>query len=103
MQESADFILGLFEKKRRENFTGGVKLGFEQGRLVNCSEYSNPEQSPPPVPEGYNLKEKIVKACNTSYYGSLLFILQEGKITHFSYVQTWAGRGVEGLLGAKMP
>lgn len=102
MQESADSILDLFEKKRQENFTGGIKLGFEQGRPVSCSEYSNPEQEPPPVPEGFNLETSISKACKNSYYGSLLFILKEGAITHYSYVQTWAGRGIEGLLGAKL-
>jgi hypothetical protein len=101
MQKSADSIIRLFDKKRHDHFTGGIKLGFEQGRPVNCSEYSNPEQSPPPVPEGFNIQEHITRACANGYYGSLLFILDDGKVTHFSYVRTWAGKGIDDLLVAQ--
>jgi hypothetical protein len=101
MRKSAESILDLYDGKRREGFTGGIKIGFEQGRPVNCSEYSNPEQDPPPVPKGFNPEDRIKKACTDGYYGSLLFIFKDGEITHFSYVRTWAGKGIEELFSGQ--
>jgi hypothetical protein len=101
MQKSAESILGLFNQKHQEGFSGGIKIGFEQGRPVNCSEYSNPEQDPPPIPADFNLSDRIDKACATDYYGSLLFVFNKGEITHFSYVRTWGGRGIDDLLSLR--
>ena len=82
----------------QEGFTGGIKLGFEYGRPVNCSEYSSPEFSPPPVPSDFNPQEVLKKAFLSDYYGSLYFVFEAGAITHFSYIQTWAGQSIKTLL-----
>jgi len=99
MQKSADSVARLMDGYRQRKFTGGIKLGFEQGRLVNCSEYSDPKESPPPIPADFSLRERLKKACASDYYGSHLFILKEGEITHTSFIQTWASRGIQILLG----
>jgi hypothetical protein len=98
MQKSADSLICLFNKKQREKFTGGIKLGFEQGRLVNCTEYSDPERTPPPLPDGFSLHERLKMACTNGFYGSLLFIFKDGIITNTSTVQTWASQGIQSLL-----
>ena len=98
MQKSADSILCLFDKKQREKFTGGIKLGFEQGRPVNCSEYSDPKETPPAVTGDFSLSDRLKKACSSGYYGSHLYIFKDGIITHASSVQTWMGQGIQSLL-----
>jgi len=98
MQKSADSLLCLFDKKKQEKFTGGIKLGFDSGRPVNCSEYSDPKDLPPPVPEGFSIREQIKNACASDYYGSHTYIFNDGEITHASTVRTWAGQGIQSLL-----
>jgi hypothetical protein len=98
MQKSADSLICLLDRKRREKFTGGIKLGFDQGRPVNCSEYSDPKDLPPPISQGFSVREQIKKACASDYYGSHTYIFNNGEITHVSTVQTWAGRSIQVLL-----
>ncbi|WP_461246349.1 hypothetical protein [Treponema sp. R6D11] len=103
MQKSADSLLCLFDKKRNEKFTGGIKIGFDSGRPVNCSEYSDPKDLPPPVPKGFSVREQIKKACASDYYGSHTYILSDGEITHASTVRTWSGQGIHTLLDELSP
>jgi hypothetical protein len=111
MHKSADSLICLFDKKRREKFTGGIKLGFEQGRLVNCVEYSDPERMPPLLPDDFSLRECFRMACSSGFYGSLLFFFKNGTIRNASSVRTWTGPGIQSLLeessaggsGAELP
>ena len=98
MQKSADSLAALFNRKQQEKFTGGIKLGFNQGRLVNCSEYSDPKDLPPRIPADFSLHERLKKACANGFYGTLLFIFKDGIITNHSSVQTWESKGIENLL-----
>ena len=93
-------ILLYIAYKERENFTGGIKMGFEEGRPHGFVETLNPDYTIPTIEQNFKLEDKIKKACSIDFYGTLLFILKSGKITHFTENRTYQGRILENMLNS---
>jgi hypothetical protein len=97
-EERIESILSYLNRKADEHYTGGVRMGFEDGRPASFVESTNPDHTAPKVPGNFNERDVIKKACRNKYFGTLFFIYEAGKITHFSYIQSWQGRVLEEML-----
>jgi hypothetical protein len=99
LDELVKNILFYLDGKTREGYSGGIKMGFEDGRPASLAESTNPDRVVPEVEYDFNLPETIRKYCAGKFYGTLFFIYNKGKITHFYRNRTWQGRVLEELLG----
>jgi hypothetical protein len=98
LEEPVKSIIKYLDGKAKEGFSGGVKMGFEDGRPASFVESTHPDLEVPKIPFDFNLVENIQKACKGKFYGTLFLVYDEGKITHFYYNRTWQGRVLEGML-----
>ncbi|GHU09559.1 hypothetical protein FACS1894151_07560 [Spirochaetia bacterium] len=98
LEEPVKNIMLYLDSKARERFSGGVKMGFEDGRPASFAESTHPDLDIPEVQYDFNLAETLEKACRGKFYGTLFFVYREGEITHFYYNRTWQGRVLEGML-----
>jgi hypothetical protein len=97
-EERIESILSYLNRKTAEHYTGGIRMGFEDGRPASFVESTNPDHSAPVVERDFDVKEIIKKACKGKYFGTLFFIYESGNITNFSYLQSWQGRVLEEML-----
>jgi hypothetical protein len=98
MQEHIGILESFFVSYGREEFTGGIKIAFLEGRPHTLWISSIPEFKSPILEDGFNLRDKLSMAASAGFSGSLFFILDKGEITHFYYNQTLQGRGLENFL-----
>jgi hypothetical protein len=98
LEEPVKSILSYLDGKAREGFTGGIKMGFENGRPASFAESTNPDFKVPEVQREFSLEDNIRKACGGKFYGTLFFVFREGCITHFYYNRTWQGQVLEDML-----
>ena len=85
-------IKAFLEEYRVKKYTGGIKMAFEEGRPVTfwCSDV--PDFKTKPVGERFDIEETLQKATNSTFSGSLFFILEDGEIEHHYHVETIQGR-----------
>jgi hypothetical protein len=92
-------IMAYLEGKAAGKFTGGVKMGFENGHAVSFSESSNADfRTTPELAEDFILEDQLWKALARGYYGTLYFVFRKGEVTNFYYNRTWQGRALEEFL-----
>jgi hypothetical protein len=98
LEDRIKSILIYLHNKEREYYTGGIRMGFEDGRPVSFVETTCPDKKIIQVDPLFNIDGKIRMACTGKFYGTLFVIYANGKITHFYYNQTWQGRLLEEML-----
>jgi hypothetical protein len=91
-------ILSYLDVKAREWFTGGIKMGFENGMPVSFAESTNPNFNVPEVQNEFSLEDSIKKVCSKKFYGTLFLVYREGCITNFYENRTWQGQVLEDML-----
>jgi hypothetical protein len=92
MQEHVGKIKNFLEEYRHKAFTGGIKMGFEEGKPMTFWISSVPDFKNKPIEEGFDLEKMIKMAADGSFTGSLFFLLEDGEIKHFYYNETIQGR-----------
>jgi hypothetical protein len=92
MQEHVRKIKGFLEEYQNKAFTGGIKMGFEEGKPMTFWISSVPDFKNKPIEEGFDLEKMLKMAANGSFTGSLFFLLEGGEIKHFYYNETIQGR-----------
>ncbi|GHU75316.1 hypothetical protein FACS189461_1340 [Spirochaetia bacterium] len=98
LEEPANSILLYLDSKAKDGFSGGIKMGFEDGRPASFVESMHPDMDVPEVKKDFDLAGNIRQACTGKFYGTLFLVYQAGKITHFYRNRTWQGRVLEGML-----
>jgi hypothetical protein len=98
LEEPVKSILSYLDGKAREGFTGGIKMGFENGRPVSFAESTNPDFKVPEVQREFSMEDSVKRACSGKFYGTLFLVYREGNITHFYYNRTWQGQVLEDML-----
>lgn len=73
-------------------------MGFEDGEPSSIAESTNPDTEAPKVQDSFSLEEKIKTACGQNFYGTLFFVYDKGRLTHFYFNRTWQGRSLENML-----
>ena len=82
----------------KSKFTGYVKLGFENGELITKFSSNNPKHDDyPEVDPDFDYKFEF-DVLPKSFYGSLYFAFDKGKITHYMKTQTLQGIQLQKLI-----
>jgi hypothetical protein len=97
-EEPVKSILSYLDGKAREGFTGGIKMGFENGKPASFAESTNPDFKMPEVQKEFSIEDSVKKACGGRFYGTLFLVYSKGCITHFYYNRTWQGQILEDML-----
>jgi hypothetical protein len=100
LEEPVKSILSYLDGKAREGFTGGIKMGFEDGRPASFAESTNPDFKVPEVQREFSLEDRVKKACSRKFYGTLFLVYREGNITNFYDNRTWQGQVLEDMLNS---
>jgi hypothetical protein len=98
IDDYTEYVISFLEVKKKEMFTGNIKISIEKGNLTYISESSIPEFSAMEVDGSFDLALNIKKACQKGYYGSLHIRFDNGKLTNYSYIQSWQGPVMDKML-----
>jgi len=101
-EETIRKVMSYLHDKTREGFSGGVKMGFEYGSPKSIAETLNPDATLP-LPDGFNIEEEIKTAFNGDFFGTLFFVYENGKITHFNRIKTMQGKVLEKMFESHPP
>jgi hypothetical protein len=98
-EEYREKILTYLDNKKRECFTGGVKIGFEHGRPSGISENLKPDpETNLLIKNDFNIVEQINLACTGDFFGTLIFVYDCGEVTHFNRIKTIQGTVLSKML-----
>jgi hypothetical protein len=92
MQEHVVKIKAYLEDCRLKKFTGGIKMAFEKGIPKTFWRSTFPDFQNKPIDEKFNLDKELSMATAGTFSGSLLFLLDDGNIKNFDYIETLQGR-----------
>lgn len=92
-------IIEYLNKKQKELFSGAIKLGFENGRLVALSE-TNAIDSPTNEIDNDAAIQLVHNACTKNYNGTVAIIYNSGTPCRGGYIQTWKGEVLKEYFGA---
>ena len=94
-------IVEYLNEKQTSNFTGSVKLSFENGDIVMVNEANKHD-----LPTSKNTKgeqfiaEFLRNATEDNFNGAIVFVFDSGKCTDYSYSRTYKGETLKNFLGA---
>jgi hypothetical protein len=94
-------ILSYLSSKELEGFTGGVKMGFENGKPQSFSETFCPDKEIIAVDALFDLESFIRDACKPGFHGTLYIVYKSGILTHYNRVRTMQGQVLERVLGSR--
>jgi hypothetical protein len=93
-------IIEYLNKKQNSDFSGSVKLSFENGEIVAVSE-ANKHDLPLTVTTENNIVAKCLKmATEPLFNGAVVFFFADGKVTGYSYSKSYKGETLKKFLGA---
>lgn len=78
---------------RLAGFTGHIKFGVENGKVVSESISTKLEQSPGVTNSDYELILQSI--ADARYYGSIDYNLNNGFITNMNYQKNWQGENLQ--------
>jgi hypothetical protein len=99
----AESILSYLDGKARDGFTGGIRMGFEDGRPHSFAETDNPDTTIAETKAEFDIGDKLKTACTPKYYGTLFLVYDHGRITHFCSNKTMNGKVLEEMLQSHSP
>jgi len=91
-------ILSYLAGKTREGFTGGIKMGFEDGKPKGFAETDNPDTTIARIKPDFKINERISMACTPGFFGTLFLVYENGEITHSCYNKTFNGQVLDKML-----
>ena len=94
-------ILSYLSSKELEGFTGGVKMGFENGNPQSFSETFCPDKEIIAADALFNLESFIGDACKHGFFGTLYIVYKNGILTHYNRVRTMQGQVLERVLSSR--
>jgi hypothetical protein len=93
MQHTESFarVVRYIDKRKREKFSGAIKISFDSGLLNSFSERGIVEERMVAVKEGFDIVERIKDVWLSDLSGSVFLALEDGVLKGFSFVRTWNG------------
>jgi len=91
MQEHIAKIAAYLDDYRFKKFSGGIKMAFENGTPKTLWLSTIPSPECKPIGERFNLDEMLSMATARTFFGSLFFLLEDGDIKQFGYIETHQG------------
>jgi hypothetical protein len=101
MQNYVRSIKAYFDEKRQARFTGGIKMGFEDGVPQTFWISTRPEFFNSGLEDKFDLEAKLTTAVSNGFSGTLFFVLKEGIITDFYCNETLQGRRLMDFLNQR--
>lgn len=100
MQVCFNRIIEYLQKKIIQQFTGSIKLSFENGAIVAIFE-ANRFDIPTSQSET-NTNETIQKYIEmikgTNYNGAIVFVFKNGEVIEYAYSRTYKGEVLQNCL-----
>ena len=94
-------IIAYLEEKQKANFTGSVKLSFENGEIVAVNEANKHDLPKSKNEKGVQLITDYLRtATDKNFNGAVVFVFNSGKCTDYSYSRTYKGDTLKFFLGA---
>lgn len=94
-------IVEYLNEKQSSNFTGSVKLSFENGDIVAVNEANKHDLPTSKNTKGEQLiAEYLETATENNFNGAVVFVFDSGKCTDYSYSRTYKGETLKNFLGA---
>ena len=93
-EKTIDFL----NKKRRQGFSGCVKMAFEDGKLSHIMEANHLDL---PMTKIFSQKEVfdlVAVTAERGFCGQLVFFFNHGKIDFYSFVRNYRGEALEAIL-----
>lgn len=92
-------IFAYLDRKKKELFSGSIKLSFECGDCIAISE-ANRHDIPLTKTENNNIAESCLNmAAKTDFNGAVVFVFESGKIAEYAYSKTYKGDTLKKFLG----
>ena len=89
-------INSVVEKYQKNAFTGHIKFGIENAKIVSFTEISKVEES---FRNSADFARQLVEICNDMIFGSIEFDLILGKIERLNYCKSYNGEILKKKLG----
>lgn len=94
-------IVEYINEKLLSNFTGSVKLSFENGDIVAVNEANKHDLPTTKNTKGNDLvAEYLNLATKHDFNGAVVFVYDSGRVTDYSYSRTYKGETLKNFLGA---
>ena len=84
-------VIEYLEEKKRNNFTGSIRISFELGQIVALNEANRHDILTSQIEDYAVVGECFTMASNSLFSGHLSFVFCEGHITDYSYSKTLKG------------
>ena len=95
---AGDRITDCLDKKRRQGFSGCVKMAFEDGKLSLVSEANHLDFPMSKVFSRETVLELAGMASEKGFCGTLVFFFNRGEIEFYSYLRNYKGDSLEAFL-----
>ena len=86
----------VVEKYQNKAFTGHIKFGIENSKIVSFSEVSKVEES---FRNSADFGRQLIEICSDMVYGSIEFDFILGKIERLNYCKSFNGELLKRKLG----
>ena len=94
-------IVEYLNKKQTLNFSGSIKLSFENGDIVAVNEANKHDLPTTKNTKGEQLIAEYLRiATDHDFNGAIVFVFDSGKCTDYSYSRTYKGETLKNFLGA---
>ena len=93
-------IVEYLNQKQKSNFTGSVKLSFENGEIVAVNEANRHDLPLTKAGDESVIKKYLDMANNPLFNGAVVFVYDSGKVTDYSYSKSYKGETLKKFLGA---
>lgn len=92
-------IAGFLEKKRRQGFTGCVKMVFEDGKLSLVTEANRLEIPRSKIFSQKAVFELLATTAEKGFCGTLVFFFNRGEMESYSFSRNYRGDSLDALMG----
>lgn len=94
-------IVEYLNEKLQQNFTGSVKISFENGEIVAINEANKHDLPTTKNTKGEQLIADYIRtATDRNFNGAVVFVFDSGKCTDYSYSRTYKGETLKKIWGA---
>ena len=91
-------IIDFLRQKRRQGFTGCVKMAFEDGKLSFILEANHLDLPMTKIFSQKEVSELVAITAESGFCGQLVFFFNHGKIDFYSFVRNYRGEALEAIL-----
>lgn len=91
-------IIKYLKNKENKKFSGAVKLSFENSQLVTLNESNSLDVATDEINQT-QVNELLNQALSESFFGSVIFLFENGNLIRGAYFKTFKGDLLKKVLG----